>query len=153
MRTLVAVFTVIALAACGRPAEVPAVPDARPAPRTEEVTLTLETRDGSGANGWSFAMHRLVAGEQADVRVASSDCGARGRWVTLNAGEGVELCTASGCQRSLPAGGSDGAFAGEFEVRRGEAVLGTARIARHSPTPQDWYARQPMPPFEVVLAF
>jgi len=111
----------------------------------------LETRDGSGTQGWSFAAGGLVPTAEADLHVSSFDCGARGRWVTLDGADGVELCTASGCSRSLPAGGSDGAFHEDFEIRRGDTVLARACIVRETPTPRDWYVQNPTPPFQVVL--
>ncbi len=140
-------FALIVLAACGRPIDE----EAEPA-RAVTLTLTLETRDGIGSQGYSFASGQLVPASEADLRISSSDCGARGRWVTLNAGEGLLLCHAQVCSPTLAAGGTDEAFHEPFEVRRGDSVLGTARITRETPTPGDWYVPSPTPPFEVLLA-
>jgi hypothetical protein len=150
-RLLVALLS---LAACGLPAETsqpePPAPPQQPGP--ERVTLTLETRDGMGRTGYSLAERRLVETGLADLVISSSDCGARGRWVVLVARGGAQLCTADGlCSSELSAGGSDGAFEGEAQLKKGEQTLGTVKLVQYSPTPRDWYEQQPIPPFEVTV--
>ena len=124
-----------------------------------EVRLRLETRDGRASEGWSLTEGAVVDAEEADLLLSSWDCGARGRWVQLEA-QGVDLCDATvdgevdleRCASRLEVGGSDpevplgGAF---FVVTPAEVVR--VVLVDRTETPFEWYLEDDLS-FEVLLA-
>lgn len=115
------------------------------------ATLLLPTRDGTSPTGWSIDARREVPEEEADLVLASWDCGARGRWVELRAPDG-QVCAAEACGTSVQIGGSDPAVAvGEvFVVEVGDTRHEVQLIDR-TDTPFDWYEAEDLS-FEVVLS-
>ena len=126
---------------------------------SQVVTLTLETRAGTGEFGWSLTEQALVPAAAADLTIFSTDCGARGRWVMLD-GHGVQLCeTATGDETadcwwsgSVEIGGSDqGPETGNsYLVQRDGVVVARLSLLDRTVLSQDWYVA-PVAPFEVVL--
>lgn len=123
-----------------------------------EVRLRLETRDGRATEGWSLSEGSLVEAEDADLLLSSWDCGARGRWVQLEA-QGVDLCHAAPdggvdvdhCRSSLQVGGSDPEVPldGEFFVVTPTEVARVVLVDR-TDTPFEWYLEEDLS-FEVLL--
>lgn len=122
------------------------------------LVLTLESRSGTSALGWSFAAGGLVPAEQADLLLSSFDCGARGRWVQLVAADG-ELCTsesewdwANGCADELEVGGSDPVVELDalltFVDPGGQAI--DLLLQDRTATPFEWYEADDLS-FEVAL--
>ena len=131
---------------------------AEPAPAHQVVALVLETRSGESDYGWSFARNASVPAEEADLTIFSSDCGARGRWVTLK-GHGLSFCGPyeRACSQtqtgSLEVGGSEpiAALGDRFAIMRDDEVIGYFTLAERTETPFDWYEAEPIGPFAVVL--
>jgi len=117
--------------------------------------LTLETRDGSSATGWSFAEGALVEAERADLVLMSWDCGARGRWVQLRS-DHVDLCTVQGegmvCTRNLEIGGSDPTVEIDdvIVMRLEDGTEYEVVLVDRTDTPFDWYEADDLG-FEVTL--
>jgi len=120
------------------------------------ITLTLETRSGTGTQGWSFERHELVPASAADLLVSAFDCGARGRWVSLESST-VEFCAGDEPEctwtQRIEVGGSSPSVApgAVVHVRRGTQVLANLVLRERSETPSDWY-EQPVPAFVVTLS-
>jgi len=125
----------------------------------DEIVLVLETRDGTGSQGWSFGENGLVDADEAHLVLSSWDCGARGRWVTMEA-RGVELClaTADGAldaetcaHEGLEIGGSQPEVAlGDRVFVRVDGEVVPLVLVDRTDTPFEWYEAEDLG-FEVVL--
>jgi hypothetical protein len=106
--------------------------------------------------GYSFEAEKLVPALQSDAVISSWDCGARGRWVKMNAGPLISFCAKGSTSltelaqaalencdwtTSIDIGGShpDTSLGDGFLVRRGEIVVGRFIVANRTPTPFEWY--------------
>lgn len=122
---------------------------------SETLTLTLEQRAGESARGWSIATGTLVPASDADLTISSFDCGARGRWVSLNTRGGLALCVDTPCNgTSLGVGGSDAdlAIGDTIILEDNEVPLARLTLRGRTDTPFEWYEEVPLRPFEVQLA-
>lgn len=124
------------------------------------TVIRLEQRAGLSTTGLGFASKvAIVEQASASILVFSYDCGARGRWVDLHAGEGYTFCARGGAYpdeasctwtNTIPIGGSDADGAGlAFLVRRGEQLVGRFQVVEVTPTPFEWYETEA--PFDVVV--
>ncbi|MBL8912362.1 MAG: hypothetical protein JNM17_16845 [Archangium sp.] len=124
------------------------------------TVIRLEQRSGVSTTGLGFAPKvAIVEQASAAILVSSFDCGARGRWVDLYAGEGFSFCARSGAYpeeascdwaNTIPIGGSDADGTGlAFLVRRGEQIVGRFQVVEVTPTPFEWYETEA--PFDVVV--
>lgn len=125
-----------------------------------EIWLTLETREGMASQGWSFSEDALVEADHAHIVLSSFDCGARGRWVTLEA-QDADICPAtpegdldpgSCSDHGFDIGGSDPEveLGDRFFVRTEGGVVPLVLVDR-TETPFDWYEAEDLS-FDVVLA-
>lgn len=124
------------------------------------TVIRLEQRAGLSTTGLGFAPKvAIVEQASAAILVSSFDCGARGRWVDLQAGQGYSFCARSGAYpeeadcswtTTIPIGGSDADGAGlAFLVRRGEEIVGRFQVVEVTPTPFEWYETEA--PFDVIV--
>ena len=173
----------IATAACGAgPEEAPPdepelrqfdahVEDTAAAPVSDDVdpepgqliTLLLETREGTGSMGFSFSQGMVPAAE-ADLVLSSWDCGARGRWVTVDT-QGPALCQAEEGEAapdfdtcsslftpSVQVGGSHPSVEidGAFYARAADGSIYKLIFRDRTETPFEWFEAEDLS-FEVVL--
>ena len=129
---------------------------------TPAVTLTLQERSGVGSTGWSFDAQQLVPTADAHMAISSTDCGARGRWVSLD-GWDVSFCAqadvtdvsecASSSTPSIEIGGNDSnvAVGDGFWVMRDDVPVAFITLTERTDLEDDWYAQSPVDPFEVTL--
>jgi len=123
----------------------------------ETVTLELETRDGPSPEAF-------VSDSDLGFSLTSWDCGARGRWIQLEAGN-RHLCPVSGdhaqtdladCSwsREVEIGGSDSPYVlgATFLVREGDMVVGVATLVDRTELASDWYDQDPIQPYQVQLS-
>jgi hypothetical protein len=126
----------------------------------DEIRIVLTKREGQSEVGWSFAADGLVPAEEADLTLSSADCGARGRWVFLDA-NGLRLCPLeetvrcqdlSSCPSSLEIGGSSPAIdiGSSFLVTDDHGAVRRLQLIARTDTPFDWFESADAP-FEVVL--
>ncbi|PRQ08772.1 hypothetical protein [Enhygromyxa salina] len=129
---------------------------------TQLVTLRLDTRDGVSALGWSLASQALVPEAAANLSIASSDCGARGRWVQLQSRD-MMLCelgthadesdpTDCAWLTSVEIGGSDAEpeFGSRFLAMRDGVIVARLTLVDRTTLADNWYML-PITPFDVVL--
>lgn len=123
------------------------------------IQLRLETRTGTSTQGWSFDTESTTDSAQADLLLSSTDCGARGRWVTLQS-DTVEFCIASDPTTPTPdqcglnyidVGGTEPelALGDVFFIRTAKADH-TVELIDRTETPMDWYQADDLS-FDVVL--